>query len=104
MTVTITLAQLSEAMRITVQDSPTGPQRAIIQRLLEASTELVNAYAPDCPPSVGDEAIIRLSSYLADSEPANPSRNVSTPESAFRNSGARGLLAPWRSISSATVK
>ena len=49
MTVTITLAQLSEAMRITVQDSPTGPQRAIIQRLLEASTELVNAYAPDCP-------------------------------------------------------
>ena len=104
MAVTITVAQLSQALRLTVTGSADPPNLAIITRQLAVATARIESYAnDDCPDEVMDESAIRMTGYLLDSEPVNPSRNVSTPENSFRNSGAQNLLAPWHDLVSEAV-
>ena len=104
MPVTITVSQLSEALRLSVSGAPTGPYLGIVTRQLAAATATIEQYArDDTPPELLNEAAVRLVSYLIDSEPANPSRNVSTPTSSFRNSGAKSLLSPFHKILSTTL-
>ena len=103
MALTITLAQLSESLRITVSGSPPQPYLGILTRQLAVADEMITSYADGAPEATKNEAAIRICGYLLDSEPVNPSRNVSTPEGVLRNSGAKGLLSRWRSIGSATI-
>ena len=64
---------------------------------------LIEDYANAAPDDVKNEAAIRMVGYLYDAPPANPSRNISTPESSFRNSGALALLSRWHSLEYARV-
>ena len=104
MALTITISQLSQALRLTVTGSPDPPYLAIISRQLAVATAMIESYAnDDCPDDVKNEAAIRLVGYLLDAPTVNPSRNVSTPEGAFRNSGAKALLSPWHDLVSEAV-
>ena len=47
MPVTLTVAQLSEAVRLTVSGSPAPPYLAIVTRQLATATEIIEGYALD---------------------------------------------------------
>ena len=61
-------------------------------RLVNVATALVDAYAPDCPDAVNDEAVIRTAAYLYDAPPGAQSFHTN----ALAFSGAMALIAPWR--------
>ncbi len=103
MALTITVAQLSEALRLTVTGIPAVPYLGIVTRQLSVAENQIELYAPTADDDTKNEAAIRMVGYLLDAPTANPSRNVSTPESAFRNSGAKGLLSPWQDVVAAKV-
>ena len=65
MALTITISQLSQALRLTVTGSPDPPYLAIISRQLAVATAMIESYAnDDCPEDVKNEAAIRLVGYL----------------------------------------
>lgn len=70
-----------------------------------AAAARVQNYAPLAPQSVRDEATIRFSGYLNQSDFGGVRKEgigekdveyVVNHAAAFRNSGAAGLLSPWR--------
>ena len=95
-------------------DSLADPADSLIDRLGSTAAEMVEAYAPDARQAVKNEAVIRIAGWLRGSRSDelillsqgsislqyrhNPSRNV------LRNSGAAGLLAPWRSPNAAVLE
>ena len=105
MALTITVAELAAAVRVTASAAtpPAEPQLSILHRQLRVAEALIEDYANAAPDDVKNEAAIRMVGYLYDAPPANPSRNVSTPESSFRNSGALALLSRWHSLEYARV-
>ena len=72
----------------------------------ETASALVEAYAPNAPQSVKDEAVIRSGGYLSGSDfgtvikesglPGHEAEYVTNHSSMFRNSGAAALLTRWR--------
>lgn len=90
----LTVEALAVAMRLTA-DGATLPtaQRELLTRTLGAGRQYVEQYAPEAPEDVRDEATIRLCAYLYDAPPSPRGDGFSAP---FRNSGAAGLLMPWR--------
>ena len=94
MALTLTVSQLSQAVRLTVTGSPAPPYLAIVTRQLAVAEDIIEAYAnDDCPDDVKNEAAIRFVGYLLEA-PAM-SRN---PQNAFTNSGAKSLLSGWHDI------
>ena len=101
MAVTITAAELAEDI---------GSTAAVSDRLLLVVTDLVEAYAPDAPDAVSNEAAIRCAGWLADTPSSAVARSdavVGSVEtemeygpalrySALRASGAMGLLSGWK--------
>ena len=94
MPLTLTVAQLSEGVRLTVSGSPSPPYLAIVTRLLAAAAEIIEGYAVDAPDDVKNESAIRLVGYWLDRPP--------TPN-AFSLSGAQGLLSSWHELVAAKV-
>lgn len=76
-----------------------------VDRLGRVAAALVQRYAPSAPEEIMDEAVVRFTGYLAQSdfgairgETIGP-RGVeyqTNHAAAFRNSGAAMLLSPWR--------
>ena len=95
MPLTISIAQLSQAVELTVSGSPDPPDLAIVTRELAVAEAIIELYADGAPDDIKNEAAIRIVGYLLNAPFANPSRNVSAPEGAFRNSGAKPLLSGW---------
>ena len=94
MALTLTVAQLSEAVRLTVSGSPAPPYLAILTRRLAAATAGIESYAVDAPDDIKNEAAIMLIGYWMDRPP--------TPN-AFSLSGAQGLLSAWHEPAVAKV-
>ena len=73
------IAQLSQAIRLTVTGSPAPPYLAIVTRQLAVAEDTIEAYAnDDCPDDVKNEAAIRFVGYLLEA-----SRHVSQPTERF---------------------
>ena len=94
MAVNRTLAQLGADLRIgdgTI--APTGAVGAVLGRIDATARTLVEAYAPDAPEAIANEAYVRLAGWLYDSDPsgANPGGPA-----AMRASGAAALLGQFR--------
>ena len=93
MAVTLTVAELSDAIRL----GSTAAETAQATRLLAFATEAVSRYLSDAyattPEVVVNEAVIRLAAHLYDQPHAG--RGVAYAE-AMRSSGAGGLLLPYR--------
>ena len=66
-----------------------------LTRLLAVGSELVNRYSngSTAPDDIKAEAIIRVCGYIVDSPFSSPGSSYA---GAFHNSGARGLIHPWR--------
>ena len=96
MAVTLTAAALATAIR-----QPAD----VAARLLTVATEQVERYAPTAPEATQNEAVIRVSGYLAQ-QPSDARRSTTvggvssswaaTHTSALRHSGAMALLSPWK--------
>ncbi len=88
MAVTVTQAELSAALRL----GDSTEETAEVTRLLSYATLAVAKYA-DAPDAIANEAAIRLAGYLYDQP--NAGRGVAFAN-ALRNSGAAGILLPYR--------
>ena len=89
MAVTLTAAQLATAIRV----GDSADETATVTRLLAVAGAMVAKHAPNAPDAIQDEAVVRIAGYLFDA-PASPG---GTNHSAIgRNSGAWGLLLPYR--------
>ena len=78
-----------------------------VGQLGETSAALVERFAPDAPPAIKREAVLRAAGWMHARRP-NPLQSVTTGSvrmdfrerhaapDALLNSGARALLAPWR--------
>ena len=83
-----------------------GGEAEMAQRLLPVARESVERFAANAPVEVLNEAIIRLAAWLKSSPPGdlvptavgsiNFTWRPGAARNALRNSGAAGLLAPWR--------
>ena len=89
MAVTLTLAELRNGLR--TEESTEEDQ--ILNRLLSVGTALVERAAPAAPAAIQNEATVRVAAYLFDQPPSARSNGTAN---ALRNSGAAGLLLPFR--------
>ena len=89
MAVTLTVAQLAEAIRL----GSTAEETAQATRLLATATAAVTRHAPDAPDAIQNEAAVRVAGYLYD---APQSARGAGYADFLRNSGALALLLPYR--------
>ena len=89
MAVTLTAAQLREAMRM----GDTTEENAEVARLLSYATEAITKHVATAPDAVHNEAAIRLASYLIDQPNAGRGAMFAN---ALQNSGAASILLPYR--------
>ena len=89
MAVTLTVAELRAALRLT--DS--AEETAEATRLLAYASEAVVKHAPDAPDVAHNEAVRRLAGYLYDQPEASRGDAYGN---ALRNSGAARMLLPYR--------
>lgn len=93
MPVTITVAELGEAIRL----GDTAAETAEATRLLAYATEAASRFLGDAydaaPEAVLNEAVVRLAGYLYDSPTSSSGRGFAN---ALRNSGAGQVLLPYR--------
>ena len=99
MPLTITVAQISQAVRLTITGSPGPPYLAIVTRLLAVAEDIIEDYAnDDCPDDVKNEAAIMFVGYrLAEEQRRQRSNDP------FVNSGAKALLSRWHDLVSEVV-
>ena len=92
MPLTLTVAQLAAAIRLTTSATvaPAEPELSILHRQLRVAESRIELYATAADDDTKDEAAILMVGYLYDAPPVQ--RN---PATAFRLSGAQALLAPW---------
>ena len=89
MAVTLTVAELTAALRL----NDTAEETAEVTRLLAYSTEAVTKHAPDASDMAMNEAVRRLAGYLFDQPEAG--RGIAYAN-ALRFSGAARMLLPYR--------
>ena len=90
MAVTITTTELAAALRVGTSTEETEQ----ITRLLAYASEAVQRHAPDAPPAILNEAIVRIAGYAFD-RPEAPAGAGYANE--LRNSGAAAILLPYTS-------
>ena len=86
---TLTVAELAEAIRV----GDTAEETAQVTRLLSTATEAVTRHAPAAPVAILNESIIRVAGYLFDMPQAGRGAGYAD---ILRNSGALGILLPYR--------
>ena len=89
MAVTLTVAELSAAMRL----GDSAEETAEATRLLAFATEAVTKHASEAPDATQNEAVIRMAAYLFDQPNAGRGTGYAN---AGRNSGAWAILLPYR--------
>ena len=95
MSVTITLGQLANQVRVSVTASESDVPmyyRTILTPNLAAATALVEARAPDAPDAAHNKAVVQIVGYWLDAPPAAPQR---FGYNAWLHSGAAQILGPF---------
>ena len=98
----LTAAAAAVGMRlVTAETDYTGSvYEATLPRLLRVATAIVDAYAPDAPDDVKDEAILRFMGWVFDAGAFDAGELGGRPAinsaGAVLKSGAASLLKPWR--------
>ena len=89
MAVKLTAQELAAALRL----GDSAEELAHVTRLLAYATEAAVKFAPEAPSELLDESAIRIAGYLYDAPTA--ARGVGYA-AVLRNSGAAGMLLPYR--------
>ena len=95
MSVTLTLGQLANRVRVSVTASTSDvpPYYAsILTPNLAAATALVEARAPDAPDDAQNKAVVQIVGYWLESPPSAPQR---FGFNAWLHSGAAQVLGPY---------
>lgn len=106
MAVTITVNQLAVETRVNTDSAvpPPEPWGTILTRQLAVATSAVEGYAPDAPEDVQNEAVVLIAGYSIESPHVSLARTPgATLGNVFSLSGAKGILAPYRELTSAKV-
>ena len=99
MALTITVAEVAAAIRLTADNEPPPePQLTILHRQLRVAESEIEGYAAGAPNNTKDEAAILYVGYLYDAPPLG-----SRQANVFRLSGAMSLLSRWHVGVSQTV-
>jgi len=86
--------QLAAALRLgDGVNAPAEPLASILTRLLGVASATADLLAPTAPEAIRDEAAIRMAAYLYEAPDAQRGSGYA---SSWNNSGAAGLVAPWR--------
>ncbi len=88
----LTAGSLAAAMRLTDGEAPAEPLLSIVNRLLAVGNAFVDKFAPAAPSAIRDEAVVRLAAYLYDQPHYGRAMAMA---SAWRSSGAAGVVGPW---------
>lgn len=88
----LTAATLAAALRLGATEAAAEPLAGILARPLAAGTAYVAKPAPDAPEALLDEATVRLAAHLYDQPHFGRGFAMA---SAWRSSGAAGLVGPW---------
>ena len=103
-TTPVALTAAVERLKAAVQGAALDSDERAAQ-LGAVAAEMVESYAPQAPQILRDEAVIRFSGYLAQSDFGTIAKEAIGPRSidytvnhasAFRNSGAAALVTRWR--------
>lgn len=86
----VTAEELTATLRVDPDDAD---EQSIVARILATGNALVEHYAGNAPTAIKDEAAIRIAGYLYDAPTASRTTMFAH---VGRNSGAWGLLLPWR--------
>ena len=101
MAVTILAADLAVALRLTATTAEyanlEAGQQAVVARTLATASAMVTRYAVAAPDTAHNEAVVRLSAWLYDTDPSDARR----AQSPMLQSGAAAILAPWRTAAAA---
>ena len=91
----VTLGALAVHLRLSTdpETAPTGALATVLGRILATASAMVDAYAPDAPGAIADEAVVRLAGWLYDADPSGASPGG---PSAMRASGAASILGPYK--------
>ena len=95
MSVTLTIGQLANQVRVSVTGSESDvPQyyRTILTPSLAAATKLIESRAPDAPEDAMNKAAVMIVGYWLEASPSNPQR---FGYNAWLHSGAAQILAPF---------
>lgn len=89
----VSTGDIAVALRVVVSPSDLiQPELTIIARLGAMAQELVNENAPNAPPPVRAESIIRICGYVYDAPSSAAAQRFAN---AWVNSGAAALCNPW---------
>ena len=93
----LTIPQLAYRLRIQADDTTavTGGILTELTALQTVATAYIERYAPNAPEAIKDEAQVLFCGYLYDGPDSEPGGAGVAYPSAWRNSGARPLLAEW---------
>ena len=102
MPLTLTVAQLAAAVRITTDPTvaPPEPVLSLLHMLLRVAESRIEQHAPNAPDDTKNFAAVTMVGYLYDMPPASRGMAYAT---SFDNSGAKHLLATFRDFTSAVV-
>ena len=93
MAVTLTVAALSQSIRLGGSDEETAQATRLLAYATEAISRHLGTAYDDAPEAVVNEAAIRLAGYLYDQPTAAGGASFAN---AVRNSGAASMLLPYR--------
>ena len=100
-TSSVALATATATLRAAIR----GPDDTVTQRVGAVAAAMVEREAASAPQAIKDEAVIRFAGYLRSADWGDISKMSLGPRSRdmvtnhapmFRNSGAKGLLSPWK--------
>ena len=89
MAVAISAKDLAVALRL----GSSAEELAQVTRLLAYATEAVEKHSPLAPEAAANEAVIRIAGYLYDAPTSSRGAGYAA---VLRNSGAAGMLLPYR--------
>ena len=95
MSVTLTLGQLANQVRVSVTASTSDVPpyyRSILLPNLAAATKMIERRAPDAPEDAQNKAAVMIVGYWMESAPSNPQR---FGFNAWLHSGAAQVLGPF---------
>ena len=101
-------AELAAAVALLAAAIGSSGDLAAAERVMRVASVTVEKYAPTAPQAAKDEAVIRMGGFLLGSDYGGVMTEGAADQtvtyashpvggsSAFRRSGAMGLLSPWR--------
>ena len=92
----LTVDEVAQALRLSVDEPLPEPTRSILERQLAVAEAEIDDYAPGADTFSRNEAVIRMVGFLVDSTPT--ALNNAPQVNILRMSGAMALVSRWHRL------